>query len=224
MGQFISGFKDHSLLLLLLLGTVFNCIWLMRFKDRLRLQLVPAIIASAAHTVYGVFCVTVFAVLEVADVSSAGNMSLFGGVFFMPVGYFVVAKLFKRKMTDVFDICTICMMFTLMCARTNCIISGCCRGIRFFGMDGVRWPTRELEIIFYIIMIVVLGKKVQNGTANGKIYPIYMISYGAFRFIIEGLRAYSGTSVIHRGHIWAVITLGLGLSIYIELQNKKKKR
>ena len=80
---------------------------------------------SICHTLYGVLTVTVFAFLETGfDSNSLGNMSLFGGVFFMPLAYWLGAKLSKRKMADVFDIFTICMIFTLMCARINCIIAG----------------------------------------------------------------------------------------------------
>lgn len=48
-----------------------------------------AVIAfSVLHTVCGVLSVKAFAFLETGD---AGNMSLFGGVFFMPVLYFISA-------------------------------------------------------------------------------------------------------------------------------------
>ncbi|MCD7801399.1 MAG: prolipoprotein diacylglyceryl transferase, partial [Clostridiales bacterium] len=55
------------------------------------------------------------------------------------------------------------------------------------------------------------------------LYPIYMMSYGAVRFFIEGFRASSSTSIFHISHIWAAIAFCLGLSIYIEMKGKKTK-
>lgn len=155
---------------------------------------------------------------------AAGNMSLFGGVFFMPVAYYIAAKIIKCKVSDLFDICTICMLFTVMCARINCILTGCCQGILFGGIQGLRWPTRELEIVYYIALLICFGHKVKSGRSDGEIYPLYMISYGVFRFIIEWVRSYDGNSLIHRAHFWALISLCLGFSIYAEIEKKKTKR
>lgn len=139
------------------------------------------------HTVLGVLSVKVFALFETGDFS---NMSLFGGVFFMPLFYWGVAKLAKQKAADVFDVFTICLVFTLMCARLNCIVSGCCLGahIPIEGLTHLRFPTRELELLFYVLLLSRLWRKVLSGSARGMIYPIYMIAYGIFRFVTETLR------------------------------------
>ena len=144
--------QDHFLIVLLLIGTVFNVIWLLKTQDRLRFRIPLVLLLSLLHTVFGVGCVKFFAFLESGD---AGGMSLFGGVFFMPVFYFLITKLTKRKAADVFDVFTICMIFTVMCARINCMMSGCCRGLIIPGTQ-LRFPTRELEIIYYIGMLLLL--------------------------------------------------------------------
>ena len=118
--------KEHSLIVLLLLGTIFNVFWLYRMRRQLQMKWYAVIAFSVLHTVCGVLSVKAFAFLETGD---AGNMSLFGGVFFMPVLYFISAKVSKRNIKAVFDIFTICMIFTVMCARVNCIVSGCCAGL-----------------------------------------------------------------------------------------------
>ena len=118
--------KEHSLIVLLLLGTIFNVFWLYRMRRQLQMKWYAVIAFSVLHTVCGVLSVKAFAFLETGD---AGNMSLFGGVFFMPVLYFISAKVSKRNIKAVFDIFTICMIFTVMCARINCIVSGCCSGL-----------------------------------------------------------------------------------------------
>lgn len=82
--------QDHFLIVLLLIGTVFNVIWLLKTQDRLRFRIPLVLLLSLLHTVFGVGCVKLFAFLESGD---TGGMSLFGGVFFMPVFYFLVTKL-----------------------------------------------------------------------------------------------------------------------------------
>lgn len=221
--ELFTWLTDHALILLLGCGTLFNVYWLHRCRERLHLRWPSVLLLSVLHTVLGVLSVKVFALFETGNFS---NMSLFGGVFFMPLFYWGVAKLAKQKAADVFDVFTICLVFTLMCARLNCIISGCCLGahIPIEGLTHLRFPTRELELLFYVILLSRLWRKVLSGSARGMIYPIYMISYGIFRFVTETLRFSDRTnSILHVSHLWALLSLGIGISIYGELQKKEKK-
>lgn len=219
----LTWLSDHALILLLGCGTLFNVYWLHRCRERLHLRWLSVLLLSVLHTVLGVLSVKVFALFETGDFS---NMSLFGGVFFMPLFYWGVAKLAKQKTADVFDVFTICLVFTLMCARLNCMISGCCLGahIPIEGLTHLRFPTRELELLFYVLLLSRLWRKVLNRSARGMIYPIYMISYGIFRFVTETLRFSDRTnSILHISHLWALLSLGIGISIYGELRKKEKK-
>ena len=219
----LTWLSDHALILLLGCGTLFNVYWLHRCRERLHLRWLSVLLLSVLHTVLGVLSVKVFALFETGNFS---NMSLFGGVFFMPLFYWGVAKLAKQKTADVFDVFTICLVFTLMCARLNCMISGCCLGahIPIEGLTHLRFPTRELELLFYVILLLRLWRKVLSGSARGMIYPIYMISYGIFRFVTETLRFSDRTdSILHISHLWALLSLGIGISIYGELRKKEKK-
>lgn len=219
----LTWLTDHALILLLGCGTLFNVYWLHRCRERLHLRWLSVLLLSVLHTVLGVLSVKVFALFETGNFS---NMSLFGGVFFMPLFYWGVAKLAKQKAADVFDVFTICLVFTLMCARLNCMISGCCLGahIPIEGLTHLRFPTRELELLFYVILLSQLWRKVVTGSARGMIYPIYMIAYGIFRFVTETLRFSDRTdSILHVSHLWALLSLGIGISIYGELQKKEKK-
>ena len=219
----LTWLSDHALILLLSCGTLFNVYWLHRCRERLHLRWLSVLLLSVLHTVLGVLSVKVFALFETGNFS---NMSLFGGVFFMPLFYWGVAKLAKQKAADVFDVFTICLVFTLMCARLNCMISGCCLGahIPIEGLTHLRFPTRELELLFYVILLSRLWRKVLSGSARGMIYPIYMIAYGIFRFVTETLRVSSrANNILHISHLWALLSLGIGISIYGELRKKEKK-
>ena len=219
--------SDDKMILILLLsaGAVFTAVWLILLRKRLDMPWYAAIPLAILSTVYGVLTAKVFAFLESGfNTDSFGNMRLFGVVFFMPLAYWLGAKLSKRSYREVFDVFTPCIIFTVMCARINCIVSGCCIGLPIPGMNGVRFPTREAEILFYIILLICLCPRVLKGKYRGQAYPIYMISYGAFRFVEEFFRSADTSSVFHRAHIWALITLIIGISIYAEIKSEKTTR
>ncbi len=225
MNAVTSWMHENTLVLLLAVGTIFNIVWLTIQRNRVHIKTVGTIIISILHTLIGVGCVMVFALAEKGfDKSALGNMSLFGGVFFMPLFYFIFAKLTKRNMADVFDVFTVCIVFTLMCARVNCILSGCCLGA-LINSSGVRWPTREAEVLFYAVLFIVLVIKLKRGKyIRGTLYPLYMLAYGIFRFICEWFRVAEGSSLLHLGHVWAVISIAIGLSVYLELKNRENKK
>ncbi|WP_446806998.1 prolipoprotein diacylglyceryl transferase family protein [Hominenteromicrobium mulieris] len=178
------------------------------------------LILSVLHTAIGVCSVKVFAFLESGDI---GNMSLFGGVFFMPAAYWLGAKLTKRPYCKVCDVFTPCMLFTLMCARVNCIVAGCCSGL-VIPETHFHFPTRELEILYYVVMLILLVPRVKKSKNPGGIYPLYMASYGAFRFIDEFFRTSSTGMLFHLSHVWAAIAFAAGLSIYIEINARNHQR
>lgn len=216
--------SSHSLLLLLSAGTLFSFLWLMQFRGRLNMKWYAALPIAICHTLVGVICVKAFAFMETGfNPDSLGNMSLFGGVFFMPVAYWVGAKLTKQPYGAVCDVFTPCMIFTVMCVRVNCIISGCCTGLRIPGTQ-MRFPTRETEIIYYVVMLLLLIPRVKKDERPGSIYPLYMATYGVFRFINEFFRTSSSETLFHLSHVWAAIAFAAGLSIYMETKSRDCQR
>lgn len=224
MSEFIT--KRIPLLLLLLAGTAFTFVWTMVNRDKLRYKWYAAAPLAIFHTIFGVAAVIAFAELEnIGKPHDFGILSLFGAIFFMPVFYFLLAKLTKRKTADVFDVFTVSMAFTLLCARINCLFAGCCIGKCISAADGPRWPTREIEIGFYVVILTVMILRILKKKNFGELYPLYMVSYGSFRFVIEFFREppHSTDSVFHLSHIWAVLSVCIGLSIYFEMKKKQSK-
>lgn len=223
MAQFI---QEHRLLLLLVFAAVCTFIWLMRFRSRLGMKWYAALCCSILHVAYGVFCVKAFAVLEGNPVSN-GAMSLFGAVFFMPVAYWLGAKIFKRDTRTVFDLFTVPLVFTLACARVNCLFAGCCKGlvIPFIHSHTVRWPVRETELVFYAVLLAFFVIRTFKNKTNGELYPIYLMAYGVFRFVIEFFRESDHIlGLFHISHLWAMLALIIGASVYFEIHNKKRKK
>ena len=212
------------LLILLSVGAVFTSVWLILLRKRLNIAWYAAIMIAMLCITSGVIFVKVFAFVETGlSQNSLGNMSLFGAVFGMPLIFFFISKISQSPYQKVYDSLTPCMIFSVMCIRINCIISGCCRGLPIPGTNGIRFPTREAEIVFYLILLAVLCPQIWKERLQGRAYPVYMMCYGAFRFIIEFFRESDISGLFHRAHLWALITLLLGVSIYAEMKTSKSK-
>ncbi len=68
--------------------------------------------------------------------------------------------------------------------RLGCSLRGCCWGkMLVFGELSLMFPARELEAVFLLVMFFVLSKK-----AYFKRLPVYLFSYGVFRFVLEFFR------------------------------------
>lgn len=216
----IEFIKSHYvLMILLLIASIFNFAWLYLNKKELKMNNIFLIILFAlAHTILGIIFVLVFAYLESGfNKEAIGNISLFGGVFFMPLIYSLYALIRKIKISKAFDTFTVSLISALFCARINCLVSGCCKGIYLFNSN-FRFPYRELELIYYLIFIILFAKDIYKGKSSGLVYPIYMASYGTFRFVLEFLRESDSSNVFHIAHIWSLISIviGFGLIVYVK--------
>ena len=220
--------RTHFLIFMLVAGTAFSYAWMVKYQKAFRLKWYTAVPAAVLLTIWGVFCVKVFAIAEAGfNLKAAGNMSLFGGVFFMPVYYFFLAKAVRVNPKVMFDNGTICMIFTLMCARVNCIFAGCCIGWNIAGTH-FRWPTREAEIVFYILLMIWIIhslRRIEDGKQpQGIIYPLYMMLYGIFRFICEFFRYNNNGRLFHLAHIWAAVSFCIGFSVYTQIKQEGKQK
>ena len=204
------------LIVLLTVATVLSFVWLYFFnKKKLNASWWEILLVALVHTLYGVLTVKFFAILEAGfDVEKAGNMSLFGGIFFMPIMYFVYAKIKKLPVGLVFDIFVVPLAATLFLARVNCFFSGCCKGI-FLGDSDFRWPAREVDLFVHLSFLALIIPLIQKNKSKGIAYPLYMAHYGLFRFINEWFRESDSFSSFHIGHVWAIISFVVGATILL---------
>ncbi len=214
----ISFIDEHFLLTLLGMGGIATYVWVDMHGERLGIGHFAALVLTAACVFAGVACVKAFAFMESSG-SAKGAMSLFGAVFFMPVLFVLGAKAFGRDAARVCDVLTPCMVFTVMCARINCLHAGCCHGIPIGG-TGLQWPTREIEIVYYVVFLVAVCGRVHAGVTRGEVYPEYMATYGAMRFCVEWVRYTSSHLIFHAAHVWALLSLCLGASMYFEIKSQ----
>ena len=210
---------------MLTLASIVVYVWLYLNRKKLNAKWWEILIVTIIHVIFGVFMVKLFAIVEVGfDTSKAGNMSLYGGIFFMPI-FYLVYKLIKRlPFKVIFDIFTVSLIATLFFARINCLHAGCCIGKVING--SYRYPTREIELIFYVILLMFITPWIYKGKSDGRAYPVYMISYGIFRFVIEFFRESPITEeTFHISHYWSILSfvIGTSLLIYLILKARRSK-
>ena len=173
-------------------------------------------------SIISVISVLLFASIEGVIVGkgfSIGAVSTYGLYLIAPILIAVVSFKNKNK-KNIFDRYAFYVLPSMVLQRIRCMISGCCYGKPFFNTT-LKWPTREMEIVFYICMLLVFLKK-ENDLAQGSLFPLLMISYSSFRFIEEFMR--DGPGLLHMAHMWSVIVLIIGLSIYAEFRQVKQSR
>ena len=176
---------------------------------------------------YSVICVlgaTVFCGIErvlSGEAFRLGGVSTYGMYFFAPIPYLIAFKGPRRAgMTDLLALYAVPSLFL---QRVCCLIAGCCQGNLIPGTE-MRWPTRELELVFYVLLFVYFLRKEKSETfIKGSLFPILMASYGAFRFLEEGFRDASGASFVHLAHLWSILALIVGISILVEMKRNYVK-
>ena len=128
------------------------------------------------------------------------NKTFYGGLFGGVVTFLVVYRFYFLRnnppfIKEALKIAPASIAIGHGIGRLGCFLNGCCYGIEteewygilFPGHDHKVIPTQLFEMIFLLILggvlLVLALKKVTIYTM-----PIYMISYGVFRFLIEFIR------------------------------------
>jgi prolipoprotein diacylglyceryltransferase len=85
--------------------------------------------------------------------------------------------------------------FSIGIGRIGCLLVGCCRGVPFDGPwaitygDGIpRHPMPVYEMLFHWVMGFALIALWRRQVLFGRLFALYLASYGVFRFFTEFLR------------------------------------
>lgn len=154
-----------------------------------------------------------------------------GGVLTFFIGYFGVGHfVFKDKrhiaeLNDAVSVMLPCVALAQGFGRIGCLFEGCCYGVETDGAlginvcaDGVwsrRVPVQLYEALFmfalFFVLIVLRAKKNCEYTGS-----IYLIAYGAFRFIIEfwrdDVRGASGIPFLSPSQLTAILLVIIGVA------------
>ena len=85
--------------------------------------------------------------------------------------------------------------FSIAVGRVGCLTEGCCRGTAWDGWCAVRYadgvprhPTQLYEILFHLTVGIAFIAMVRRGVLFGRVFALYLVLYGAFRFLTEYVR------------------------------------
>ena len=166
-------------------------------------------------------------------------MTFFGGLvggvlMFILLYNLYIKKIFKNfGLKDILIIAPACITLAHAFGRIGCFCAGCCYGVettswlgvKFPGMDYKVYPTQLFEAIFLFALSLILSllafKKKSIWT-----FPIYLCSYGVFRFLIEFIRGddrgayFLSLSPSQWFSIFSVI-IAIAISVYFVIKRKR---
>lgn len=182
-----------------------------------------------------------------ATFSISGSMTFLGGLIGGVVGFLVIywlyiyviaprakSKLLSNHMnatlTDALPFIPIAIVIAHAFGRLGCFFAGCCYGSEtdsWIGLPvaatkpGVNVvPTQLLEMAFLILLGIVMAVLYFKFKFDYT-FPVYLFSYGVWRFLIEFVRDdYRGEligSALSPSQIWSIVMAVLGIG-YIFLQ------
>lgn len=219
--------QNHVLFMFAIAIVVCNFTWLLLCRKIINMTRMQVLVIAILHDIIGYAAMRIMAILEVGgDLSRAANMRLFGAIFVLPFFYYASAKFLKQKPSLMLDIAAICTVIGLIFGRLDCLVGGCCSGFLMPGSETIRWPIREIELIYYAVFMLIYCPRILKNKTSGEVYPLFMATYGVLRFLLEWLRIEYTTrfGVFHLAHIWSLLSIGIGLSVYFELQAKSQKK
>jgi prolipoprotein diacylglyceryltransferase len=89
----------------------------------------------------------------------------------------------KQSTGDAF---ALIMPVGLFLGRIGCLTHGCCQGR--LGSTGLRWPAPQVEAGFQVVMLIVILMLYRRGLLRDRLFFLYLLSYGMFRFAHEFMR------------------------------------
>jgi phosphatidylglycerol:prolipoprotein diacylglycerol transferase len=123
-----------------------------------------------------------------------GGRSIVGGL----LGGFFAAEIAKPLLGYTLppnDRFAAILPFSLAIGRVGCFLSGCCRGTPFDGWpsiayaDGIaRHPAPLYEAAFQVAIGLVFVALVRRRILEGRLFAVYLVAYGAYRFASEFVR------------------------------------
>lgn len=221
----IDFFNRHSMYVFVLIGLLAGVPGVWKFRDRAKLGPPGVVLMCIAYSVCSVIAAMLFAQTEFLirgqGFHNLGAISTYGIYFYGTVMILLLGKLAKLPAVGVMDLYALYAMPSFFMLRLHCLKSGCCGG-SLIGGTGLYWPTREMELVFYLVMFVLLWRMLRKNELPGQLFPLLMAAYGVFRFIVQWLR--EDNNGFSLSHCWSVLCAVIGLSLFFELRAHAKEK
>jgi len=112
--------------------------------------------------------------------------------------------------------------FSIGIGRVGCLLAGCCRGAPYDGPLAIayddhvlRHPAQMYEVVFQLAAGWLLLRLWRRGMLFGRLFALYLVIYGVFRFLTEFIREtakpYDGLSAYQLMCVAMVVAGGAAL-------------
>lgn len=209
-------------ILILAIGTVAMMIPMLILMKRYNLILWKSVPVAVILTITGTISTYIWFWIENLWF---GGRSFYGAVFLVPLAFIYVAKWLKLPYLELMDLCAPaeCVMLALM--KFSCLKDGCCGGrVLCTTAEGIEvvFPSQIVELCNAFLVFLVLMILAWNWKNRGKIFPWYMIIYGATRFVLNWFRAETEAYAfgLPAGNLWSLVAIVTGI-MWLRYINKK---
>ncbi len=162
---------------------------------------------------------------------------LIGGIVAFLALYFIFRKKLKGRVLDILSFAPCCITIAHAFGRIGCFCAGCCYGKATDSWLGVVFkaagtpnypvhPTQLYEAIFLFLLCAIIFLLVMKWDFKHGL-SVYLITYGAFRFGIEYLRADDRGSFIGSispSQFWSILMIVGGIAMIFVVQYLWKLR
>ncbi len=216
--------RNNSLAIFLFLGAIgmFTC---MVYRRKMySLSLLQCALLALLLTLVGVAGAKLMFAAE-NRFQSWDGVSFFGSVYLIPILMPLIGFLFRKKPGQVMDICAPCVAFMIACLRINCFISGCCGGWTIcISSICFSWPTQMMDSIGDLAIMCWMLKREERKGSDGKLYPYFLVAYGALRFFIEFLRdTPKDWLTLSHGQCFSLVAAFIGL-LWLRMIKQKEQQ
>ena len=193
--------------LLIIIGVVLGLLLVFHIGKKFNLKkayVYDLIILALISIAIGLFSASLFQYIFnlIGGLNKFEGMTFYGGLIggaaIFIVGFFLFVKRVDKDNAYFMDCLVIAPVIITLChafGRIGCFCAGCCYGIEsdsflavmFPGMHHKVLPTQLFES-FYLFLLTGILYLLTVKYKNKYTMPIYMISYGVWRFLIEFIR------------------------------------
>ncbi len=159
---------------------------------------------------------------------------LLGGAAFFAIIYFAIyRRLSKERIIHALPIIPCCILIAHAFGRIGCFFAGCCHGrvtesflgVQFPGDNYKVLPTQLWEAFFLFLMFGICTYLLLQHRYR-LTFPLYTLSYGIFRFVIEFFRGdHRGSFIpgISPSQFWCILIVIGSIPFFILLARAYKK-
>lgn len=164
------------------------------------------------------------------------SMTFFGGlvggvVMFVFIYIFYIRKKYpQHRFIEILIIAPACITLAHAFGRIGCFLAGCCYGketdsflgVKFPDLPNKVFPTQLFEATFLFIIAGILFYLAMKKDFKYTM-PVYLISYGIFRFMIEFIRGDERGAFIlglSPSQWFSIVALGIGIALIFIIPKK----